>query len=190
MTPFLLQDLASDKSVLVRREVAKNARTPTPALAKLAAEDDRWLREAVAHNPSSSVETLEILASDHFAKVRMAVIDNSSCPEPLRLSTFRGLLSEGDADLIGVMAGEINPVPFYEALKDPLAPVRAIVARYQATPTQLLEILAKERSAAVRAYVAGNPSTPTTLVETLSKDDWASVRANVAGNRSTPTDLL
>lgn len=145
MTPFLLQDLASDRSVLVRREVAKNARTPTPALAKLATEDDRWLREAVAHNPSSSVETLEILASDRFAKVRMAVIDNSSCPEPLRLSTFRGLLSEGDADLIGVMAGEINPVPFYEALKDPLAPVRAIVARYQATPTQLLEILAKDR---------------------------------------------
>ncbi|GAB4323694.1 MAG: hypothetical protein Kow0069_28890 [Promethearchaeota archaeon] len=105
------------------------------------------MRVALAGNHDLPATCVEALAADPSAAVRASVARRARLPP----SVARALAS------------------------DPVTSIRAAVAA-NACETDVLELLACDRSPAVRAAVAGNPETPALFRRLLSRDVDRGVR--------------
>ncbi len=79
-SPEMIEELAEDEDWHVRKEVAKNSRTPVEALRKLAEDEDWYVRKEVAEHPGTPIEVLRKLAEDEVENVRYAVAENPKAP--------------------------------------------------------------------------------------------------------------
>jgi hypothetical protein len=74
--------------------------------------------------------------------------------------------------------------------KEPDSSVRWNLSRNPATPAKVLAELALDSDAEMRSGVAANSSTPVSILEALAHDSDASVRLSVVRNPSTPVTTL
>ena len=72
-------------SVMTRWRMAKSVNTPTAVLEKLAEDEDLWVRRAVAENPATPSEALARLAEDPDAETRRNVEANTALDETFRV---------------------------------------------------------------------------------------------------------
>ena len=79
-SPEMIEELADDEDWHVRKEAAKNSRTPVEALRKLAEDEDWLVRKEVAEHPGTPIEVLRKLAEDEVENVRYAVAENPRTP--------------------------------------------------------------------------------------------------------------
>ena len=79
-SPEMIEELADDEDWHVRKEAAKNSRTPVEALRKLAEDEDWLVRKEVAEHPGTPIEVLRKLAEDKVENVRYAVAENPKAP--------------------------------------------------------------------------------------------------------------
>ncbi len=177
-------------------------------LADLVRCGDENLRDLLAVNPSTPVETLEALScrtAHDYADVcvRLRVLQNPSTPPDViaqaavaRTGTrfgqrwWRGTT----ADALQRSWAMLHPRCPSSLLRDLTSHsdprVRATVAGSPRAPARVLEALAPSLDAVVRAAVASNPNTPRTLLERAAADPHRSVRAAAAANPNTPQALL
>ena len=113
----VIGDLVSDKSEMVRREIASRNDLLPVHVVKLLVDADVWVRQRLARNAIAPLPVLRALAADTHADVRRAVARNTQCP----------------LELLEVLAADDN------------AWVRAAVAYQQhATQELLLELAADD----------------------------------------------
>lgn len=80
--PVILATLAKENGLVMQIEVASNPYTPPEALTALAnqANGRVWVKETVARNPNTPIETLHNLFDKGWTSVREAVCSNPSMP--------------------------------------------------------------------------------------------------------------
>lgn len=129
------------RTSVYNREKEKSE-TMTRMMHKLATVEDMGSRWAVAKNPHTPVEVLELLAKDSVNLVRALVATNPNTPQSLLVSFFSDEKIVRDG-----LSGNIN------------------------TPEKYLNILADDKDKMVRMRVAENPSSTKKILEKLSLDD-------------------
>lgn len=169
-------------------------------LERLAADNDVDVRRAVARHERLPQSTMVALAADPGWEVRLEVLQNPSTPTELIAETATSVLRDApDWRLPGVLAAVIDlassEVPggvIEEALvrlsksrhRDP--DVREVAASHERTPPAVLTRLARVADSYIQAAVAANPRTPVDALEKLSTDPDEYVRTRVSGNEATP----
>jgi len=118
----------------ISRPVIASITKAADLLEALAADPDPGVREAVADNPKTPINSLEALASDTASSVRMAVAGNANTP---------------GAHLERLAGDSVNYV-------------RWSVANNENTPPAALKSLAKDPDSHVRDQAKSNPNTPKT----------------------------
>ena len=215
-SPEVIDELVKDEDKDVKKEVARNPRTPAEVLTKLVENEDEDVdvrRLAVKH-PSIPVDILTKLAEDRSLEVRCGVAENPNTP----VDILRKLTKDEDWLVrIGVAKNPRTPVEVlknlaedrslevkYEVIKNPRTPVEVLkklaedrswgirneLARNQNTPVEILSKLAEDEDWRVRARVAKNPITPVEVLKKLADDGDGAVRCGVAENPRTPVEVL
>jgi len=199
----LLESLSREDGFFIRWTVASNPSTPMRILRRLwRDEGEDWnVRTSVAENPSISknflleildeskklkrnrsryvsaiagnrktpVDVLVVLAKDKDKWVRTVVAENTNTPQ----------------ETLRVLALERLPKGKYITETN----VRAAVAGNPLCPVDLLESLAKDKSAGIRWRVAGNPSTNAETLMLLARDSDEDVRGAVQSNASATLEI-
>jgi hypothetical protein len=187
-TPECLQYFADQPRSETRRRVAGIARTPEPALLKLAEDSDREVRREVLSNPSISPEVLAGLSDDADSGIRLAVAGNPSTPA----NSLQMLADDGEAGVRAALAGnaKAQSAILHRLAADENDLVRAAVAANVSSPATVLEILKADGTSSVRRLVAAHRNTFGQTLAGLLADPKHSVRVAVASNPSTPLDSL
>lgn len=159
--PAVLETLSHDRSVQIRKRVARNPSTPQRALRELGQEQYEGIRGGVALNPACPPSLLSYLSEDRSYIVRRDVARNPTCP-PAMLETLSA---------------------------DKRTEVRQRVARHPACPTATLEHLF-ETDPSVSSALATNRSCPPYILWRLSRYSGALIRRAVARNPSCPRVAL
>lgn len=84
----ILNCLAQDERIQIRKRVAENHSTPADALAFLADDASAAVRAAVARNPKAPIFVLRKLSQDIAKDVRFAIACNPAMPDAILLSLF------------------------------------------------------------------------------------------------------
>lgn len=158
----LVGDLVSDKSEMVRREIASRDDLLSVHIVKLLVDTDVWVRQRLARNEIAPLPVLRAFAADVHADVRRAVARNTQCP----------------LELLQVLATDSN------------AWVRAAVAYQHHSPRKLLLELAADEDVDVLSGVANNPNTPQQVLEKLVASKEADVRRGVILNKAATRKTL
>ena len=161
-SPNLLAKLATDDDRWVRYYVAQNLSAPPDLVEQWASDADKTLRKGVAERPSLPLHLLTMLADDAEWEVRAAVARNSSTP----------------AEVLARMRGDEEALVNWELAQNP------------SSPLDLLTLLAQHPDEDVRQRVVKNPSLPAELLAKLAEDSDSIVRLFVAHAQSTPTEVL
>lgn len=120
----ILEILAYDPDVQIRRAVAYNKNTPESLLIDLAEDNDADIQMYVAANPNTPSEVLsKIITTDNSKALRAATVN------PNITSELLGILSSNDDTR-----------------------VRSAVAANEKTPVEVLKKMAKDKDAVVRYY--------------------------------------
>ena len=135
---FLLEIFATDNLEEVLQDLAGKIRESQTILAK---DEDRKVRQEVAHNLYVSSDTLAILAKDEDSQVKREVAKNLCTP----------------AEALARLA------------KDEDKWVRTYTSSHRSTPTSVLASLAEDDERDVRDRVFKNPSTPDEVRQRLSE---------------------
>ena len=188
--------------------VATDPAADPQQLADLVRCGDENLRDLIAVNPSTPVDTLEALsrhAAHDYAEVcvRLRVLQNPSTPPDLiaqaavartTIPLWERRWRRTTADALQRSWAILHPRCPSSLLRDLTShsdpAVRATVAGSRRAPARVLEALAPSLDADVRAAVAANPNTPQVLLERAAADPHRSVRAAAASNPNTPRVLL
>ena len=145
----VLQHLfAHDKNIEVRRAVARNPSTPVEILQLLTRDKSYGVRSAVAHNKSASAQILQTLSHDKDLNVRKLVANNPSTPDKV-LQIFT---------------------------QDESVDVKGIVAINRSASIETLQLLAQDVSKNIRWSVARNPSASIETLQLLAQDVTEDVR--------------
>ncbi|MEH1942264.1 MAG: HEAT repeat domain-containing protein [Nostoc sp.] len=181
----LLERLARDENKDVRVAVAENLQSSLTLLEQLARDASADVRISVAKNPNTPSFVLEQLAQDTNADVRISVAKNPNTL-PAVLETF-----------------DISPPP--DAPRHALEGLNQVIAnRYRElfyvafadnpnTPPSLLARIARQIPREIDKYVnkvAKHRNTPASALEQLAKAGDATTRCNVAENPNTPVTVL
>lgn len=171
-TPLdVLTKLANDEDKDVRKAVANNPKTPPDILTKLASDENPEIRRTVATNQNTPLQTLNKLAGD---KVRSAVANNPNVPKEL----LAQLLGDIDVEVRAVAARVVasDPKTQGKTLRSALTMAskggpleRLFVAQNPATPPQILTELSAYNNGDVLVAVANNPNTPPQALIALFK---------------------
>jgi hypothetical protein len=199
--------------------IAQNPKTPTGALAWLAAHRDPHIRAAVAKNPSTPIETYWVLARDHEASIRYSIAENLYMrPEILReLSRDRNPLiaTTAQSSLHSVRETLMNALPpstLFEKKNTESASQKAstntseteptkpeqlgdeefllMIAHKATTPPRRLKDLANHVQSAIRGAVAENPNTPAEVLWLMARDADPTVKIKLAKNCNLPEEIL
>lgn len=162
------------------------ARAPTTAparLVELSQSEVDAVRNAVAENPSTPLDTLETLWVGHpSAFHRNPVVALLQIAQP---DFVRSLRPE---TLAAVLACDETRVDLLlESAHRPERMVKRAIATHRSTPPWLLVELG--RSYFLYEEVAANPGTPTDYLGWLATHPWASVRLALADNPELPDDV-
>ncbi|BAY26877.1 leucine rich repeat variant [Calothrix sp. NIES-2100] len=181
----LLERLARDENKDVRLAVAENLQCSQTLLEQLAQDASAEVRIKVAKNPNTPASVLEQLAQDANADVRFAVARNPNTPP----------------DILEIF--DTSPPP--DAPRHALAGLNQVIAdRYRElfydafaenphTPASLLARIARQKPREIDKYVAKvakHRNTPASALEHLAKTGDAITRSNVAENPNTPVSVL
>jgi len=128
------------------------------------------------------LETLEVLASKNYWRVREAVAVHPSTPASL----LGKLAEDSDSDVQAALSRRHFPAPWGQLTRDALLDC----LRKQPAPLQVLADLAKSQSGFVRAAVAANPETTADILESLAGDSFGDVRRAVACAENTPSSVV
>ena len=170
----ILRRLWQDSDDYVRICVAQNVSISKDFLLEILDQSQKLKRNrttyisAIAGNRKTPIDVLVVLAKDKDKWVRRVVAENTNTPQ----------------DTLRVLARERLPRSEYSG-----ANVRAAVANNQSCPVDLLESLAKDKSAEIRRCVAGNPSANAKTLMLLAQDNEGLVRANVSANDSATPEI-
>ena len=184
----LLEQLAYDEDIEVRRTVAKNDCTPTAALTYLATEADNNIRCKVATNNSTPASVLKQLAADADSYVRGRVASNAGTP----IAVLEQLATDEDCNVRWWSANNANAprALLAQMATDENTDIRWRIAANTNTPVDILERLAMDEDRSVRGRIAENPNTSASVLECLAVDQNNIVRWYVATNTNTPTGSL
>jgi len=197
---------AGHQKAKVQLAVAMNASAPEQALEKLRASPHTSVQDAVM----TSIGNVEHILDPETA-FEQAVLDRlASTKSPELFEAW----SEGDIGLAQwinlplifrldkATALRFGPEHITRILRDTtwtLDMLKDILPNYlywdqvasdRATPSHVLEHLAKEPDSSVRRSVAGNPSTPVQVLAEVARDSDAEIRAIIAANPSTLAPVL
>lgn len=206
----VLEMLASDLDIYVRRSIAQNVITPLSLLEKLASDHSKLVRAAVASNKLLSSEVCKVLAKDLDAEVRRELARNTSTPAEVLLDLSKDLdegvrrevagnTSAPDQGLFYLSKDSAISVK-YELSRNPITPfeltdtfeIRDLQALSvnQRIPETLFYELAKHPDYSVRKSVAKNPQLPQEIVAAMSRDKSFRVRESIAANPISPAEVL
>lgn len=196
----ILEKLASDENVTIRRRVARNANL-LPLLRRIAKEEkDKDVLVSLAKNPSIPLDVVEILYERGiiWEKYKKRLLSNEVPPEELAKSLnalpeeLKELSTSEDKYIREKVAENLNtPQDVLEKLsRDEEYNVRAGVAENSNTPILVLETLSKDEDRFVRSRVASNLNTPGLILEKLWKDENTWVLSSIARNPNTPVSIL
>lgn len=200
----LLARLTSDGHRGVRGLVARNPRTPTEEIKRLAragagpdlvtmsknaaspsvhdleilCRRGPWARMLVARHPSSPPRLLSILLCDASPTIRQWALAHSQVPARIVRELVR--CGSGD-DLQGFHEADPDvPAKTLRALSE-LGPwARRLVAMHPATPKDMIEKFARSEEWEVRRNIAMRRNLPTELRRSLAQDPVENVRMAVA----------
>jgi hypothetical protein len=158
----VIGELVSDKSEMVRREIASRNDLLPVHIVKLLVDADAWVRQRLARNAIAPLPVMRALAGDTHADVRRAVARNTQCP----------------LELLEILAVDENSW------------VRAAVSYQHHSPQQLLVELAADEDVDVLSGVANNPNTPQQFLEKLVASSEADVRRGVILNKAATRKTL
>ncbi len=204
----VLERLAMDERLSVRKYVAKHPHTPVKILtqwAKKSPELHPWIaqnpstpidileqllkkslievRQAVAENPNTSTAILIKLSKDQEPRVRQSVAKNPNTPENI----LETLATHWCCNSI-LAQNPRTPGTALEKLADKSEICDLFLIRHPnilpITLLKVLERLAKNSTESVRIYVARHPCTPQHTLEKLSKDKETAVRQVALRNLS------
>jgi hypothetical protein len=186
--PELLAELASDGEALVRRAAAANPATPLAALVASCFDGDAAVRRAVAARRDLSAALAACLIEDADPWVRRALARNPACPAVLLARPA------ADAHAEVRRAAARHPACPPELLdrlsRDEVAWVQAAVAYRDDLPPTVLRRLARSCDVDVLAGVARNPAAAPSRLARLAAHDCPDVRRAVILNRRTPRAVL
>lgn len=211
-----LEAIISRADDRMRQQIGGSRLTPPPVLAFLARDSECDVRCAVAGNPNTPAETLNLLARRSSELVPDYWEDNTDCYLfRAEESELEKLLSYSDLsqfvhNLLDEKSELEKPLSYSLLSKFKLANsrryaldedlrlwsmanelnVRCAVAGHPNSPAQTLNLLARDRALYVRCAVARNPKTPAKTLNHLARDSKRVVRKIVAGNPNTPAEAL
>ena len=188
--------------------VAQNQDTPRYILIKLAHYENSdkrkqaGIRSAVARNPSTPLNTLEMFADDEDIQVRSGLAINESTP----LHILEELAEDKDQYIRYNVARNPNTpthilreymkVRYDEHLDTSDKGIWTVfhgIAENPNTPEDILRDLAGHKDSGIRSNVARNPRTPPHILEQLaknSKKDEIFLRASLYHNKNTPRHVI
>ena len=136
------------------------------------------LLQAIAANPLTPAEALEILARREFV---------SPPPDPKSI-----LPPKTDADVMRSLAynPSLTPELINILTQDPCVDVRIALTRHPNLTEALWRRLTEDSEISVRKAIASKTSAPISILEILAQDTATDVRVEVAGNNQTPNDVL
>ncbi len=146
--PERLEELSYSIWEQVLYQVAWNNHTPLTVLARLAKDENEYLRRGVAKNPNSTPDILDLLSKDKVANVRDGVASNKNSP----------------------------PKVLMRLAKDNDFGVLRCVAKNTSSSPEVLSILAKSPKEFVRLDVAGNMRASLETIGLLTIDRTWNVR--------------
>ncbi len=170
--PKILTQLSKDKTYDVRSALARNPSTPPDILHQCVLKGSRPIKFYVAQNPSTSIETLDLLSRDdsHWLRVEVAARSRSDWNHFRKLDSYIAILRR--------------------LSKDAESSVREQVAENRSTPQDILEILSRDKFYGARKGVAQNPNASADILLKLSKDEMWEVRKGVAKNHNASAEAL
>jgi DNA-binding NarL/FixJ family response regulator len=150
----LVEIANQSRDEFVLADVARNAKTPTELLLKLANHKDAWVRLGVADNPNTPIAT------------RQKILDG--------FLTLKSRDDNGDefiARCIFATSESLDDISKrYSSLEtESRSRVLSFVATNPNTSSQVLTKLARDRFSEIRIAVASNPKTDANLLRELSK---------------------
>lgn len=170
-----------------RRNICRNTKDPE-VLAEYALDSSMRVRQAVASNPCTSEDTLDILSRDCQDDVRFYVAENPSTSEKTLVEMAENA-NEGLAWYLLVRRWEV-PNSVIRILADSsYCKIRVYVASNHQATIDILDELSGDIDVGVRRAVAGNPNTPAELLDQMQKDTIL-VQQMVAGNPNTERRTL
>ena len=185
-SPVLLQDLAHDEDWEVRWAVAGNPNTPPDILDMLA--DDSRMGISLVYNKNTRQDTLQRLLpwlGDHPALAAIERLDAS------RLSPTERLMKQWAGPPYNKILRDDTPGHVLSELYDGQnGIIRDAVIKHPNTPPDILRKAATSKDFTIRASVGGNRHTPTDVLADLARDSSRAVRWRVAENPSTPVEVL
>lgn len=105
----------------IRKAIAKSTLVPVDFLENLSNDDDVWVRNAVAQNPSTPGAVLVMLARSGFWALRFSAIGNPSFPRDCRETALTTLTAEIENALTPaapISADRFSPEDFVTALEE------------------------------------------------------------------------
>ena len=192
--PRILSELASDKRITVRKNVAANPHTPESALLQLVDGADFDISTNIARNPGATAKVLLKLSQIPNLS-GYAVCSILAHPNVTNGIIYR-LAKHPDECVRGCLIGNASQLPdnIIDILsKDPDEYVRRRLLRYLIDNKIISEAdyaqWAKDPSEKVRETVARH-TTSAELLTRLSYNHSPNVRYDVARNKNTPYEVL
>ena len=172
----VLRTLAADESPIVRSGVARNEKTPSDVLTRLAADHSRPVVFAALGNPSLPVNV-------RYTYAKMTTdSEYAAAAESGASETHRTALH----DIIAARQAECTAANRKQAMSQKQAAAELALAKDPQTTPEQLSTLAESISTAVKAAVARNPKTPDSALYRLFSDSDRRVRNGVSINPSVP----
>ena len=184
-TAATLRDFATDKSPKLREAVARNPSTPTDALQVLV-RDEKWaVRFAVAENPSSRALPVALGATDPDTRGRAAQREDLD-PESVQL-----VLHDAAHTVRERLAESTDDASAVAALaRDPHPAVRAsVIVHSDHLSAADVEMLARDSVAQVRAAAAASRRVSPDTLTVMAEDRSVQVRWSVLVNNPERLDL-
>jgi hypothetical protein len=164
----MLDILANDPDVEVRRSVAAHDRALPSTLDRLALDKSADVRSNVAENTNTSTSALEKLAKDEGSETREYVAANLHTPS----SVLDLLANDEDEDVRDTLSSNdhVSPATLVKLSMDEKPVVRYRVAGNVNTPPDVLDRLANDRNKTVVWNVARNNNTSTSTKIRIAED--------------------
>lgn len=156
--------------------LARHPRIEPDVLSQLASDDDWRVREAVACNPTCSVELLARLVQDSDPDVRRCAVTNAHATPAIIESR-----EDDEHESVRVAIGRVttSPTLLRRLCIDRSWAVREAVSRNKCAPREAVLVLASDADASVRAAVATRPDLDNNSLRALVVDADSDLRVTL-----------
>jgi hypothetical protein len=185
---IILNILSKDKSVNVRQHVAENDFTSLETLLFLTKSKNENVKIKILDRSDVHPKILEILMSDKSEHIQQLCLQNPNTPKELIINAF----NNGDSYVRKLIVA--NPAAPEEILIkyhncNDFSIVWGIAANPN-TPKEILVKMSNSKDSHVRKCVAENLNSPKEILVKMSKDKDEQVLKGIAKNQNTPQEIL